>query len=412
MNPSPRVSESKGGSSWLTRNVLSFGLSSFFSDLSHELVTALLPGFLLTLGAPPIGLGLIEGISNFGQSLAEFWGGREADRSSNRVPLMNAGYLATALKAAIALVPSWPWIIVIRTVAWLGRGARGPLRSAMIADEVDRHDWGKAYGFREALDTLGAVVGPLLAVLLLSRFHYRALIGLSIIPAAIAVVFVALMIREVPHRLSRPPSLDLRPADYSPMFRRFLLGATLFAVGYAAPTFFILRATQLLHSHGAVTAGMLAIGLYTVHNVFYALASFPTGSLADRMSPRYLLIAGYLLWTAVLWAFAAGPSNLALLGLLFIVSGMATALIETIQTTWGALLLAEESRGRGLGLLSALTGFGQFGSGLMLGLVWTQASAAPAFIISGVMALTGLLITQTIPPGSLAAQSGELGGGT
>ncbi|PZS09347.1 MAG: MFS transporter, partial [Chloroflexi bacterium] len=111
MNPSPRVSESKGGSSWLTRNVLSFGLSSFFSDLSHELVTALLPGFPLTLGAPPIGLGLIEGISNFGQSLAEFWGGREADRSSNRVPLMNAGYLATALKAAIALVPSWPWII-------------------------------------------------------------------------------------------------------------------------------------------------------------------------------------------------------------------------------------------------------------------------------------------------------------
>jgi MFS family permease len=125
------------------------------------MITALLPGFLVLLGAPAIALGVIEGVSNFAQSVAELWGGREADRVPSRVSWLQAGYAATALKAAIALVPSWGWIVLIRTVAWLRRGVRGPMRDALIADDVPQESWGKAYGFREALDTIGAFLGPL-----------------------------------------------------------------------------------------------------------------------------------------------------------------------------------------------------------------------------------------------------------
>ncbi|MGH2447209.1 MAG: MFS transporter [Chloroflexota bacterium] len=397
--------ESGPSARWLTRNVSAFGWSSFFSDLGHELVTALIPSFLVSLGAPPIGLGLIEGVSNFGLSAAEIWGGRQADKIRNRVPLLDAGYLATMLKALIAVVPAWPWILLIRTVAWVGRGERGPVRNAMIADEVAREHWGKAYGFREALDTAGAVIGPLLVVLLIGHLQIRLLIGLSAIPAVISVIIVFVVVREIPHRLTQPPKLDLRPADYSPTFQRFLAGATLFAVGYVAPTFFILRATQLLHGHGGAAAISLAIALYTVHNFVYALMSYPAGALSDRISPRILLLGGYAIWVAVLVGFAAGSSSLIVLALLFIGSGAATAFISPVQTTWAAQLMSDESRGRGLGLLSGLSGFGQLISGILVGLVWTQATAAPAFIASAVLALLGLLLTASISPTATPANT-------
>jgi MFS family permease len=387
---------------WLTRNVFGFALASLFSDLGHELVTALTPGFLVMLGAPPIALGLIEGISNFGQSLAELWSGTKADRVPNRAPWVYAGYTATLLKAAIALVPSWLWIIPIRTIAWLGRGARGPLRNALIADDVDRQHLGKAYGFREAFDTLGAVLGPLLAALLITHLHYRLLIGLSAIPALITILIIILTVHEVPHRMQRQEAVGLSvpSAAYPSTFVRVLVGATIFSCGYVAPTFFILRAIYLLGSQGAVTASSLAIGLYTVHNLFYALASYPSGFLADRISARFLLLMGYLLWVAVLIGFAAGPSGLIPLGILFIVSGTATALIETLQTTWSAHLLPPDIRGRGFGLMSALTGLGQLGSGVIIGILWAQIAAAPAFILSAALAFAGFVITGTAQPSS------------
>jgi MFS family permease len=382
--------------SWITPNVVGFSLSSFFSDFSHELVTALLPGFLVVLGAPAYALGLIEGTSNFAQSLSGMWGGHLADRARSRVPWYLAAYVATALKAIIAFAPVWLWIVPIRLVAWIGRGARGPIRDSMIADEIAVEHRGKAYGVREACDTLGAIAGPLAAALLLMQLHYRLLIGLSVIPAVIAIVLVALLIRELPSRLDRNAEARAglsRPFG-SPSFTLFLAGTAAFACGYAAPTFFILRAEQLLTPHsGIVVAGTVAIALYTVHNVAYSLAAFPAGAAADRFGPARLLLGGYALWIIALAGFGVGPATMWLLVPFFVTSGIATGLIETTQTTWAAQMLPSDARGRGLGLLTAFTGFGSLISGLAVGFVWTLLSAAVAFGLSAVVAAVGLVIT-------------------
>lgn len=388
---------------WRTHNVVGVSLASLLSDAGHEMITALLPGFLLTLGAPPIGLGLIEGVSSFTFSVGEIWGGDRADALRDRAPLVYAGYALTALKALIAIVPTWPWIILIRTVAWVGRGWRGPLRDAMIADEVPEEVRGKAYGFREALDTTGAALGPLLAALLVGQLHYRLLIGLSVVPAILTIIVVIALVHEIPHRLTQPLSTaSLFEARYPGPFVRYAVGAGIFAIGYVAPTFFILRATRILETHGSafLVASGFAIGLYTVHNICYALASFPSGSLADRLPPKRLLGVGYLAWTAVLLAFAAGPSQIYLLGILFVVSGTATGLIEPVQTTWSAQLLPVAVRGRGLGLFSGIGGFGNLVSGIVFGLIWTGSAAGPAFVAAAVMALAGAVIVSTVPVGA------------
>jgi MFS family permease len=150
----------------------------------------------------------------------------------------------------------------------------------------------------------------------------------------------------------------------------------------------------------------ISIALYTVHNLFHAGVSFPAGSLADRLAPRWLLSAGFLLWVLALIILAAGPTAIPLLALPFVLSGTATAIIEPVETTFAAQLLAPEARGRGLGLLSGLTGFGQLASGLIVGAIWTAFSAPPAFLVSTAFAIIGLIVLQSVPAAASPAERG------
>ena len=194
---------------WWNRTVIGFSLGSLFSDMGHEWVTSLTPGFLALLGAPPIALGLIEGVSGAGLSFASLWGGRRADKTSNRFPYVAVGYAATVLKALYGFVGFWPWLILIRTVGWLGRGMRGPMRDTLIADTVPAAAYGRALGVRESMDTLGAVIGPLLGAFFLARVGYRHLFFWSAIPAILSFLAILVFIRD--HRrkgaLREKPSL-------------------------------------------------------------------------------------------------------------------------------------------------------------------------------------------------------------
>lgn len=377
---------------WLSRNVLGFSLASLWSDLGHELVTALLPGFLLTIGAPPIALGLVEGLSNLASTLAKRWSGQTSDHLRDRRPLLLLGYLATALKALMALVGTWPWVVVIRTVAWIGRGSRGPIRDAVIADSVAPEDYGKAYGFRQMMDTVGAVLGPLAGFLLLSRLGYRHLFALSLLPALLALLSLRYLVQEMPGRKVRSVPSRGREA-LPPAFKRFLLAATVFATGMAPATFLILRATQLLSaSHGSLPASSLAVALYTVHNLFYALGAYPAGALADRAGPRSVLIGGYILFAAALVGFSWGPTAFWPLVPLFALSGTATALVSTLEKALGSHLVPADIRGSALGVQGFWVGIGNLLSGLLLGGLWTLLRPGPAFAILAVMALTGVVL--------------------
>ena len=155
---------------WLNRNVIGMGVTSFLSDASHEMATVVLPGFLAVIGAPPSALGIIEGVSDAVSSFVKLWGGWVSDRFGYRKWLATTGYFLTGIsKSVFAFAMSWHLVFVGRVVGWFGRGFRGPIRDAILADSVEPVVRGKAFGFHRAMDSVGACIGPLLAIWFLTN---------------------------------------------------------------------------------------------------------------------------------------------------------------------------------------------------------------------------------------------------
>ena len=392
----------RGRPVWRNRTVIGFSLGSLFSDMGHEWVTSLTPGFLALLGAPPIALGLIEGVSGIGQSLASLWGGRRADKTPDRAPYVAVGYAATALKALYGFVGFWPWLIVIRTVAWLGRGMRGPMRDTLIADNVPAEAYGRALGIRESMDTLGAVVGPLLGALFLARAGYRPLFFWSAIPALLSFLAVIVFIRERRRQDSswkRPaPSLSHRDA-YATGFRRLLLADGIYGVGNVAPSFFILAAVSGLRAARGVTgASVTAVVLYAWYNVVYSIFALAAGAATDKYGPRPVLVTGYAALFVCLAGFALLPPSIAVDAVLFTLAGLAAGTQDSAQKTYIRLVLPAEQQGRGFGLHASVLGWGTLASGVLVGGLWTIGRLSWGFGAAAAAALASLLLMVFVVP--------------
>ena len=378
---------------WLNKAVVGFGFASFLSDAGHEAATSALPALLAAFGAPPSALGIIEGVSDAAASFAKLAGGFWADRPERRKPIAVLGYLVTGLTTgAYGLATAWQAVFAARATGWFARGIRGPARAAMLADSVPPEAIGRAFGFHRAFDTAGAVAGPLMASLLIGLVPLRWVFGIALIPGVLASLVFALLVQtQRPHgreTLAFWKSVGALP----PAFRRLLGAVFLFGLGDFARTLLILRATQLLApSRGAAAAG-IAILLYAFHNALYALASYPVGALADRVSPRSLLIVGYGLGalTAGL-AAVAGPS-LPLLALLFAVAGLTLAFVDTLEGTVTARLVGPELRGTAYGVLATVNGVGDLISSSAIGIAWSALGPVPAFSVAGVLCFLGAAV--------------------
>lgn len=388
--------------SWMNRNVIGTGLTSLFSDMGHEMVTSMLPSILAGLGAPPIALGLVEGLSDFASSLLKFWAGWFTDQPSGRPyrkAIVVVGYLATAFKALIAFAVTWPQVLLIRVLGWAGRGARGPLRDAILTDSVTPDTYGRGFGFHRSMDTLGAIVGPLLVALLLPRVGHTQTLFVSLIPGLLSVLFFWTLVQDRHARVITPHPF-LRAAEHLP--RPFLLyvGAVgVFGVGNFAHTFLILRATEALTPQiGGVTASAVAIALYTLHNVLYAAGSFPVGMLADRVGKRGLLAIGYALFALMSVGFATLPLNLATLIPLFVLAGLYIGIVDTVEGSLAAELIPEASRGAGFGLLGGVTGLGDLISSVAVGFIWTRWSPNVAFWYAAVATALGAIALYATRP--------------
>src|ERR1019366_9407723 len=152
---------------WLTRNVVAIAMLSLFSDIGHELTTAVLPLFLASFGGGAIALGTIEGFSDAASSLLKLWMSYYSDKVGKRKPILLIGYVVTALMGSFAFVTAWWQLLAIRMIAWMGRGARGPVRDALLSESVPATAHGRAFGFERAMDTFGAIIGPSIALSLI-----------------------------------------------------------------------------------------------------------------------------------------------------------------------------------------------------------------------------------------------------
>jgi MFS family permease len=277
----------RAGERWLTPGVTSIGVASFLDDLGHEVPTALLPSLLTsTLGAPAAALGVIEGISDGLSGASRLAGGALADDPQRRRATAVGGYAATAVLSSAIGAATTVWQVgVLRAGAWTVRGLRSPARNALLADVVPVSAYGRAYGFERAMDNLGAIGGPLLALALVAAFSVRTAILLSVVPGLLAVIAIVAAVRAAPaleERERRPLRVRVRPVLQGRL-GRLLIGVSAFEVGNVAATLLILRATELLEPErghdGAVQTALL---LYVAYNVAATAASAWGGRVTDR----------------------------------------------------------------------------------------------------------------------------------
>ena len=382
--------------SWLSRTTLGIGLSSLFSDWSHEIATTVLPSFLATLGVAAVWLGAIEGLADGLSSFAKMGSGYYTDRLRRRKPVAVAGYLVTALGTACFGLATNAWhVLLARSAAWLGRGVRTPVRKALLAAAVDRGAYGRAFGFERMMDTVGAILGPATAMLLLPLFHYHypALFAATLIPGLIAAGLIAFVVKEeerlpVAH-ISFGEKLRALPGN----FRRFLVAVGLFGMGDFAHTLLILLATQrLTPAHGIGKAAAFAAALYLFHNICYAASAFGAGWLADHMDKRRLLAGGYALSALMGAGVIFLTPNLGAFAAIFAVGGIYLGIEEACEDSLCAELVGEEHHGMAFGVLATVNGVGDMFSSFIVGLLWTAAGIPLAFGYSAVLSLAGALL--------------------
>jgi len=392
---------------WLNRNVVGMGLTSLLSDAGHEMATAVLPGFLAVLGVSAAALGTIEGIADATSSFVKLGAGWVSDRLGHRKPITVGGYLLTGVSTGIfAFAFGWPLVLVGRVLGWFGRGIRGPLRDAMLASSVPPEARGKAFGFHRAGDTLGAIIGPLLGVALLSYLPrdadpsapFRTVFLLTLIPGLGSAVAFALMVREkraAPSARKFWTSLSALPKP----FRLFLWGVGIFGMGDFARTLLILAAAQLLTPrYGVGRAAQLAALFYVVHNAFYAAYSYPIGALSDRFGRQGLLCLGYLAGALTsagfLAAFLWQVDVIVYLMGLFAMAGFSIAVEDALEGVVTADLVADDGlRGTAYGVLGTVNGVGDLVASVLVGTLWTAISPAWGFGSAAVLMGIGTLVT-------------------
>jgi len=383
---------------WLTGGVLGIGLASLFSDWGHEAATAILPAFLASLGAPAVALGIIEGVSDGLSSFAKLAGGFVADHAPWRKPTGIIGYCATAVTTfGYAFAQSWPGVLALRAFGWMGRGSRGPSRDALLADSVLPGQEGRAFGFERAMDTLGAVLGPLCATLLIGTLGTRGVLRWTLLPGLTAAVSFALLAPRVKKAEGRSApaisSFGARLAQLPKGYWHFLAGVFAHGIGDFAPTLLILRAGQILTPHyGGARAATIAVGLYTFFNVVNAAAAYPAGALADRIPKRVLLAAGYAVGAATYIGFIFEQPTIPVLAVLFGLAGVHGAVQQSLEKSVAAELLPKELRGSGFGVLATTNGIGDLVSSVVVGALWSSVSPAAGFLYAGVFAAAGAAI--------------------
>lgn len=377
---------------WITRTVVGIVLATFFSDVGHEMVTAVLPLYLASIGLGPAALGVMEGAADLAYSLSKLAGGAAGQRLERKRPWVAAGYLVTTLgTGALALVRGAAAIIAVRTAAWIGRGFRSPLRDFLLADEVAQTHYGRAYGLERSADMIGAVLGPLVAAALVWRgLPIDQVILWSVVPSVLSIGAIVALTRD---RAPAPRAAAAR-APRTPLPRRFWLfvvGVLLFGLGDFSRTFLILLAATVLGETGGGGLLSTAVLLYAGHNLVSAVAAYPAGRLGDAYSRPRVLIGGYALGVVTNALLAIATGSLALLVVAIALSGIYIAVEETLEKAVVADLVPREQRSLGLGILAGANALGDLGSSLFVGFMLAAGHTQLAFAIPAAVGALGVV---------------------
>jgi MFS family permease len=390
----------------VSRNVFALGITSFFADVSGEMIYPLVPIFLTTvLGAPVAAVGLVEGVAESTASIVKIFSGVWSDRIGRRMPLVLSGYgIAAVAKLLLAMAFGWPMVLLARFVDRFGKGFRGSPRDALISESALPEQRGRAFGFHRSMDTAGAVVGPLLALLLIAVLHnrLRLIFAIAVIPGVLSVLALSL-VRE-PRRAAEKPAGSANGVSFS--FRGwdgrltlFLVASLIFALGNSSDVFLILRAKNLGLSTAAVVLA------YVLYNFVYMGAALPAGIISDRRGRRNVFVGGLLIFALVYAGFAAARQGL-IVWPLFAIYGLYIALTDGVSKAFISDLVPQERRATVLGTYGTLTGIAALIASVAAGLLWDHVSAAAPFALgAGAAVAAAALMLMVLPSGRPSAAS-------
>jgi len=374
----------------IRKSVFVLGLASFFTDIASEMLYPVIPVFLTAvLGAPISVLGLIEGVAESTASILKGVSGWLSDRAARRRPFVVWGYsLSSFSKPLLFFAYVWPIVLLSRFLDRVGKGLRTSARDAMIADSTDAPYRGKAFGFHRSMDTLGACIGPLLALFFLMALkeNIRIVFLIAFVPAALAVLTLVFFLKEVPAKRSGGESrVKLDRKIFSADFKVFLAASAVFAAGNSSDAFLILRAKGLGLS---LTMVVLA---YVLYNISYAAFSAPAGVLSDRVPRKNIMIAGYVVF-ALVYAGFARLAAAAMVWPLFFIYGFYIAMTDGVGKALVSDMVPKEHVGTALGLYHFVLGIFALFASLIAGLLWSRIGAPAPFYYGAVMSTAACLV--------------------
>ncbi|MGC2310332.1 MAG: MFS transporter [Candidatus Babeliaceae bacterium] len=387
--------------SWLNKNILGFGIASLLSDMGHEMAIAILPAFLITLVGPasaPKLLGIISGASDAAASFFKIFSGMLSDRLQLRKPFIVIGYAVEGIFVGIlGFAHSWKVILWDKTIAWLGKGMREPARDAFIVESIDPQFYGRAFGFHRAMDTIGAIIGPLLGFLLVSFVSLKTLFLLTLLPSLgsmLAIIFLTTEEKKNPVKktfeLTALGQLKAMPRS----FLYFAFVMLIFGCGNFNKMLIMLHAQNMLRmGNNFVTTTGFVLLLYTLFSIARSIAEYIIGFLSDFFGRIYLLaFVGFGLFGVVCLLMMLPFKALSFYILIFVLAGISTAAVTALEKAYAADLLPEQIRGTGYGFLQMIDGIGDLISSIIVGFLWSAISPLLGFTYAALLSFISLVL--------------------
>ncbi len=394
------------------RNVILTGFTSFFTDISSEMIYPLLQGFITVVmrtQAAFLGpvLGVIEGIAESTASLLKVFSGYVSDRSRKRKSPAIFGYALSTASKLLYFIPFWTTVLLARFFDRVGKGIRTAPRDALISESTPKNEQGGAFGFQRGMDFAGAFLGSLLCFFLLKYVFPNAdrmstpkdffpIFVIAVIPAVLGVVFLFFVKETRPEEaasrgcLRAKPDLDLR--KYNRNLRIFFIATLIFTLGNSSNQFLLLRSTSLVKSSSPASALSTVLIMYIIFNLTTTIFSGFFGRLSDRVGRKKILVSGYAVYSLVYLAFgflSAGTNYL--LWVFWPVYGIYYAMTEGVEKALVADISPKESKATALGFYNTIVGVGLLPASLIAGFLFSLMPASP-FIFGGMTSLASILI--------------------
>jgi MFS family permease len=383
----------------LTQTILVVSAVSFFTDIASEMLYPIMPVYLRSIGFTVLLIGILEGVAEATAGLSKGYFGNLSDKWQKRVPFIKSGYALSAISKPMMALLTFPvWIFFARTLDRFGKGIRTSARDAMLSDETTPQHKGKVFGFHRAMDTFGAAIGPMFALLYLYFYpdQYYWLFIIAFLPGAIAVSLTFLIKDKSPRKLfiqSHDPVSDSRRSEIptartaffsyftywkkaSPGFRMLVAGLLVFTLFNSSDAFLLL----LLKEHKMSDAQM--IGFYIFYNLIYAICSYPIGVLADRIGLKTMLIAGLLIFSVVYFFMGFAASAL-IFGLLFLLYGIYAASTEGISKAIISNMAIKSETATAIGFYNSFQSIFTLAASSLAGILWFSIGPKAMFMISG-----------------------------